>query len=324
MSLREYVIRRAIESCILLVLATALNFFIFRMMPGNPIAMYIENPMFSPETKQLLIKRFGLDRPLWEQFLIYFKNMFTGYYGISFRYLKPVSEIIFSVRLVNTVVLMVSSTLLAVLLGIIFGVISAWRRGTKIDVSMLIVGLVLYSMPVFWLGLLILLVFAYYLGVIPFGGTITRGLRHANLLHFIADYVWHLIPPMSTLTLINFGSYLLIVRNTMLDVLTQDYILTARAVGLDSRTILFSYAMRNAMLPLVTIVALNLAFVMSGAVITETVFSWYGMGRLIYSSVMERDYPVLEATFWFISVMVILANFLSDIVYAYLDPRIRY
>jgi len=322
--LREYAIRRAIECVVLLILATTLNFFIFRLMPGNPLAMYIENPMFKAETKQLLIKRFGLDRPLWEQFLIYFKNMFTGYYGISFRYLKPVSELIFGPRLFNTVVLMMSSTLLAVLLGVIFGVVSAWRRGTKVDVSSLVVGLVLYSMPVFWLGLLILLVFAYYFGILPFGGTITRGLHHQNLLHYIADYLWHLLAPMTTLTLINFGSYLLIVRNTMLDVLTQDYMLTAVAIGVDKRTLLFSYAMRNAMLPLVTIVAINLAFVMSGAVITETVFSWYGMGRLIYSSVMERDYPVLEATFWFIAVMVIIANFIADIVYAYLDPRIRY
>jgi len=316
--------RRAVESIILLVLATTLNFFMFRLMPGDPFAMFIENPNFKPETKKMLIARFGLDKPLWEQFLIYFRNMFMGYYGISFRYLQPVSEIIFSVRLVNTVVLMVSSTILSVILGVIFGVISAWRRGSKIDVGSLVTSLVLYSMPVFWLGLIIILVFAYYLGVIPFGGTITRGLRHANIFHYIVDYLWHLAPPMFTLTLINLGSYLLIVRNTMLDVLTQDYMVTARAVGLDKKTILFSYAMRNAMLPLVTIVALNLAFVMSGAVMTETVFSWYGMGRLIYSSVMERDYPVLEATFWFISVMVILANFISDIIYAYLDPRIRY
>ncbi len=324
MGLREFVVRRAIESIILLILATALNFFIFRMMPGDPFAMFIENPNFKPETKKLLIQRFGLDKPLWEQFLIYFKNMFSGYYGISFRYLQPVSELIFSIRLVNTVVLMLSSTLFAVLFGVIFGVISAWRRGTKIDISSLVISLILYSMPVFWLGLLIILVFAYYLGIFPFGGTISRGVHHVNLLHYISDYVWHLIPPMTTLTLINLGSYLLIVRNTMLDVLTQDYMLTAKAVGLDNRTILFSYAMRNAMLPLVTIVALNLAFVMSGAVLTETVFSWYGMGRLIYASVMERDYPVLEATFWFISVMVILANLISDIIYAYLDPRIRY
>lgn len=324
MGLREFVTRRTVESVILVFFATALNFFIFRLMPGNPFAMFIENPNFKPETKKLLIARFGLDRPLWIQFLVYFRNMFSGYYGISFRYLQPVSNIIFSARLVNTVVLMMSSTMLAVILGVIFGVVSAWRRGSKIDVSALITSLILYSMPVFWLGLLIILVFAYYLGIVPFGGTITRGLHHQNIFHYIVDYLWHLSPPMFTLTLINLGSYLLIVRNTMLDVLTQDYMLTANAIGLDRRTILFSYAMRNAMLPLVTIVALNLAFVMSGAVLTETVFSWYGMGRLIYASVMERDYPVLESTFWFISIMVILANFLADIIYAYLDPRIRY
>ncbi|MFQ6077037.1 MAG: ABC transporter permease [Candidatus Bathyarchaeia archaeon] len=330
MGLRDYVTRRAVEVVILIILATSLNFFIFRLMPGNPAARFIENPRFDMETRRMLLRRFGLDKPLWEQFLIYFRNAFTGEFGMSFSYFRPVWDVIFSRRLINTIILMSSSTILSMMMGLIVGVIASWKRGTKLDVGSLITSLVLYSLPVFFLGMLIILVFAYYWyqwfgsGLIPFAGTITRGLKHANVLQYVADYLWHLIPPMLTLASINFGLYFLIMRNTMLDILTQDYMLTARAVGLDNKTVLFSYAMRNAMLPLITIVAINLAFVVSGAVLTETVFSWYGMGRLIYLSVMEHDYPVLEGAFWLISVLVLIANFLADIVYAYLDPRIKY
>lgn len=324
MALREFVIKRIIDGVILFFMAITLNFFLFRIMPGDPTAFLIENPKFTSETRAALIKLFGLDKPLWEQYLIYIKNAFTFNFGVSFQFLTPVRDLIFGPRLINTLALMIPATLLATILGVLIGTIAAWRRGSKFDASATFTSLVFYSIPVYWLGLLIILVFAYYLGIIPFRGSITPGIKHVNIFHFIADYLWHLAGPLITLTLINFGGYLLIMRSNLLDVFSQDYIVAAKAKGLKDRTILFSYGMRNAILPVVTLTGLNMAFSISGAVLTETVFSWYGMGRLIFEAVNQRDYPILEGVFFLLALLVIVANIITDIIYAYLDPRIKY
>jgi len=324
MGLREFVIKRLIDGAILFFMTVTLNFFLFRVMPGDPTAFLIENPKFTAETRKALLKLFGLDKPLWEQYLIYIKNSFTFNFGISFQYLAPVRDLIFSVRLLNTLALMIPATLLATILGVIVGTVAAWKRGSKFDSTSTFVSLVFYSTPVYWIGLLVMLVFAYYLGILPFRGSITPGIKYENVLQFAADYLWHLAGPLLTLTLVNFGGYLLIMRSNLLDVFSQDYIVAARAKGLSERTILFSYGMRNAILPIVTLTGLNMAFSISGAVLTETVFSWYGMGRLIYEAVNQRDYPLLEGIFFLLALMVIIANIMTDIIYAYLDPRIKY
>ena len=316
MGLREFVIRRIIDGTILFFMAITLNFILFRIMPGDPTAYFIENPRFTPEAKKALLELFGLDKPLWEQYTRYIVNALTFKFGISFQYLTPVSEIIFSRRLLNTLALMIPATLLATVLGVFIGTLAAWRRGTKIDAFSTFTSLVLYSMPVYWLGLLIILVFAYYLGILPFRGSITAGIVHENIFHFLADYLWHMLGPLTTLTLINLGGYLLIMRSNLLDVFSQDYIEAAKAKGLPERKILISYGMRNAILPVVTLVGLNMAFSISGAVLTETVFSWYGMGRLIYEAVMQRDYPLLEGIFFLLAILVIIANIITDIIYA--------
>ncbi len=324
MGLREFVFKRLIDGAILFFMTVTLNFFLFRVMPGDPTAFLIENPKFTAETRKALLKLFGLDKPLWEQYLIYIKNSFTFNFGISFQYLAPVRDLIFSVRLLNTLALMIPATLLATILGVIVGTVAAWRRGSKFDSTSTFVSLVFYSTPVYWIGLLVMLVFAYYLGILPFRGSITPGIKYENVFQFAADYLWHLTGPLLTLTLVNFGGYLLIMRSNLLDVFSQDYIVAARAKGLSERTILFSYGMRNAILPIVTLTGLNMAFSISGAVLTETVFSWYGMGRLIYEAVNQRDYPLLEGIFFLLALMVIIANIITDIIYAYLDPRIKY
>jgi peptide/nickel transport system permease protein len=243
---------------------------------------------------------------------------------MSFQYLAPVRDIIFSVRLFNTLALMIPATLIATALGVIVGTVAAWRRGSKFDSLSTFVSLVFYSTPIYWIGLLVILVFAYYLGLLPFRGSITPGIVHENFLHYLSDYLWHMTGPLATLTLVNFGGYLLIMRSNLLDVFSQDYIVAAKAKGLKDTTILFSYGMRNAILPIVTLTGLNMAFSISGAVLTETVFSWYGMGRLIYEAVNQRDYPLLEGIFFLLAMLVIVANIITDIIYSYLDPRIKY
>jgi peptide/nickel transport system permease protein len=179
-------------------------------------------------------------------------------------------------------------------------------------------------MPVFWIGLLLLMVFGFQFNMIPLAGTITRGYDHLNFLDYARDYMWHMAGPWLVLTLSFIGGFYLIMRDSVLDVFTQDYILAAKAKGLKERTILYGHAMRNAMLPMVSVIAVNLPYLISGAMITEFVFSWAGLGLLTYQSVLSVDYPVLQGIFFFLATVTLFSNFLADIAYLYLDPRIRY
>ncbi|MHA1577019.1 MAG: ABC transporter permease, partial [Candidatus Thorarchaeota archaeon] len=192
------------------------------------------------------------------------------------------------------------------------------------DTGSTVTFLVAYAMPVFWIGLLMLMVFGFQFRLIPLAGTITRGLVHANPLHYALDYLWHMTGPWIVLTLSFIGGFYLVMRDSVLDVFTQDYILAARAKGLKERTILYGHAMRNAMLPMVSMIAVNLPYLISGAMITEFVFSWSGLGLLVYHSVLSVDYPVLQGVFLFLATITLFANFLADVLYLYLDPRIRY
>lgn len=324
MGFKEYVGRRTLQGIITIMLAITLNFVLFRIMPGDPTRAVVGDPRIETETRLALIAKFGLDRPIFEQFLLYFYNLFRGELGVSFVLKgRPVVEIILGRKMVNTVILMGSSMFLAFLLGIIVGVVAAWKRGTKTDVSFVVVSLATYSMPVFWFGMLLLLLLSYYINIFPIAGTITPGLVHANFFEYASDYLHHLMAPMITLAVSFFGAYFLFMRDTILDVFTEDYMLTARAKGLSDRKILFKHAMRNALLPMVSLMGVHVTFLISGATMTETVFSWDGLGRLIYDSVRNSDYPVLQGIFLFMAVLVVVASIIADITNAYLDPRIR-
>jgi peptide/nickel transport system permease protein len=265
-----------------------------------------------------------LERPLLEQFILYISNLFSGELGVSFAQMgRPVIEIILGRKMVNTLVLMGSSMSIAFLLGILLGVIAAWKRGTKADISFIIFSLATYSMPVFWFGMILLLVFSVYFNVFPIAGTITPGVTHPNFLAYASDYLHHLMAPMLTLAVSFFGGYFLFMRDTILDVFTEDYMLTARAKGLSDRKVLFKHAMRNALLPMVSLMGVHVTFLISGATMTETVFSWDGLGRLIYDSVRTADYPVLQGIFLIMSILVVVASILADITNAFLDPRIK-
>ena len=323
--MKDYLVKRAASAFVTLALAIVLNFFLFRIMPGDPTRTVVGDFRVTPEIKQALVHQFGLDQPLWVQFILYLENLLIGNLGVSFQYRgTAVASIIFGRRLFNTFILMGSSIGVALIIGIIIGTIAAWKRESKFDISAVVFSLVTYSMPVFWLGMMIILVFGYYLDWIPIAGTITVGITYSNVFEYAADYLYHMTGPFVTLTLSFLGFYFLIMRDSILDVFTEDYMLTAKAKGLSDRKILFRHAMRNAMLPMVSLLAVEVTYLFGGATMTETVFSWYGIGRLIYEAVVMADYPVLQGIFVVMSVLVITANFCADIVYAFLDPRIRY
>lgn len=322
MGLRRFIARRTLEMLFTIFVAMCINFFLFRIVPGNPYQILLD-PKMSPEARLQMIERLGLDRPLLEQFGVYLINFITGFWGRSIRQQRPVVNIL-SERIPNTLLLMVPTFFLTVSVSLLLGVLAARRRGKKVDVSLLGICLLLSSMPVFWLGGTLLAVFGVIFNIFPVAGILTPGASYPNALVYISDVLRHLALPSMTLFLVSLGGYFLLVRNSVLDVFTEPYILTAEAKGLDPKTILFKHALRNAMLPVVTVIAMNFGFLIAGTVLTETVFSWPGMGLMMYEAIMARDYPVLETSFLLLTLFVVLANFVADIIYGYLDPRVKY
>lgn len=288
------------------------------------MALLHEN--LDPNIRQRVVEQFGLNLPIWGQYWVYLVNLFHGDWGRSFTISTntPVWNIIFGSKLVNTIVLMGSSLLLSIVIGMIIGVLAASRRNSLFDKSSIVFFLVTYSMPIFWAGLLILLYLGFYLNLIPLAGTITRGRHYANFLEYAADYLWHMTGPMIALTLSFIGSFFLLMRDSVLDVFTKDFMESARAKGLSERSVLFRHAMRNAMLPMISVIAVNMTYLISGAIVTERVFSWSGIGLLTIQAVVNADYPILQGIFLLLATVVVLSNFAADLIYSLVDPRIRY
>lgn len=335
MGLRSFILKRAIYSFFLILVVISLNFLIFEIMPGNPIDSFIMPGKISPQIEQALIARFGLDKPPLTRYFIYVKNLLTGDLGVSFVSMRPVAADIGG-RLVNTLLLMGTSTIFAIILGVVLGVIAAQRRGGKFDSGSVFVSLTTYSLPSFWMGMILLLVFGAYLKWFPIAGAVPSQWYDITVFKngppkwpqdwsiIIGGRLQCLFLPALTLTLFSYGGYLLLTRAVMLDTLTEDYIVTARAKGLKERTVLFKHALKNASLPLITNIALSFGFLISGAIITEQVFTYQGMGWWIWNSIVYLDYPALGGIFYIIALMVIAANFISDLLYGLVDPRIKY
>ncbi|TFF93921.1 ABC transporter permease [Candidatus Thorarchaeota archaeon] len=350
MGLREYVIRRAIYMFLLIVAVVCFNFFLFRLptlvLDISPVDLMIDDNLRRNLTRQALEElylRFGLvpDPDMFDwiyMFWRYLVNMFTGRFGVSFVSQAPVIDEIME-RLPNTLLLMGTSSIVAIILGIWTGVKVAADPGSRKDVSAVTVALFIYALPVFWLGMMLLMVFSFYLnsatgGLIgfPLKGTIDPYLwleiKATNDpfggLIMAADMLRHLVLPMITLGVGGYGGYFLYMRNNLIDVMTEDYILTARAKGLDENQVLYKHGLKNALLPMVTIIAMTFGFLINGATLTETVFNWNGLGRYIFRSLFRLDYPVVQAIFMIIAITAILANFVADLLYGVLDPRIKY
>ncbi|CAB5079387.1 Dipeptide ABC transporter, permease protein DppB (TC 3.A.1.5.2) [Olavius algarvensis associated proteobacterium Delta 3] len=325
MELRKYIFRRLIEIAIIFFVILTVLFLLFRLAPGDPVTRMVD-PNMTPEDAEHLIEQLGLDQPIGLQYLYYVKNFVTGNFGVSFHYGQPVADIILN-RLPNTVLLFTTSIILSALFGIFLGKIAAWRKGESTDTWMTIGALICHTVFLPWLALILIWLFAYKVGWFPLTGMISAEVwidPEAGFLEKAWDIVHHMILPLGTLFMIHFGSYLLIMRSSMLDTLKEDYILTARAKGLEEKTIRNHHAAPNAALPVVTSVGLSLAFSINGGALTETVFTWPGIGRELVFSVSNNDYPLAQASFLLIAAVVLLANLVVDVLYAYLDPRIRY
>jgi len=264
-------------------------------------------------------------RSLAEQFVLYFTNMLTGNFGTSFYTRQPVMDAI-AVRIGPTLLLFGTAVIISYLLGIFLGAILAWRRGTKMELSAIVVSLFFYSMPVFWFGLVLLWFFAFTLKVLPLQGIggfdPTSGAAYTGFA-LVQDILWHMTLPLANLVILGLAGHVLLMRNSMLEVMGEDYILTAKAKGLSERKVMYRHAARNALLPVVTALAISIGGVISGGVLTETIFSWPGMGYFLVTSTLQQDYPSVQAAFFILAVLTILANTVADVLYAWLDPRVR-
>jgi len=319
---RRVFFRKLFQALLTIFIILVINYFLFRVMPGDPAAMLVRNPRMSPEAVQKVSEMFGLGKPWYEQFGIYLANLAQGNLGTSFIYKAPVTGIIME-RLLATLLLTVVAEVLAILGGVLLGIVAAWKRGKKVDVAALGFALVTYAMPTFWLGILMVVFFAVTLRWFPTSGMMTPSLSLAGFWQQVPDVLWHMVLPSVTLALVLMGEYALIMRNSLVDVLTEDYITTARAKGAPERRVLRSHALPNAMIPMVTLIAMNLSFTITGALQVETVFSWPGLGRLMYDALAGRDYPLLQGIFLITAIAVVGANFLTDLTYRLLDPRVK-
>jgi peptide/nickel transport system permease protein len=322
MSLKRYILKRVLYSFVLLFFALTLNFIIFRMAPGNPIQIVASGMRLEPEQVERLIELWGLHEPLHIQYLRYLKSTLTWDFGYSYNSLEPVGREIME-RLPNTLLLMGVSLFFAIIFGVVFGIYAAHRRGSLFDLTTVTISLFSYALPTFWMGLLMIYVGGYLLGMFPLAGTMSRPPPIDPILK-VFDLAWHLFLPALTLFLFQYGGWLLMMRSTLLEALHEDYITTARAKGVAERGVLFKHAFRNAMLPLVTNIALQIPGLLNGAILTETVFSWRGLGLYTWSAIQFTDYPVLQAVFYIFALVTIVCNLIIDIVYGYIDPRIQY
>ncbi len=323
MGFKEYMIKKIISRFFVFFIVVSLVFILPRLLPGGAFAYLIENPNIPPETREELIKSFGLDQPLHIQYIRFLHNFFLkGDLGISFRYLKPVTEVIME-ALPWSILLVTSSTIISFTMGILLGAYSAAKRGRVADSIITNSVMVFRSMPSFWLGLILLLVFGYYLGWFPLYGAYTYGAEYSSFVEYLLDVLYHLTLPLITLVLIQMAGYTLFTRNTMLDVITEDFIVTARAKGLSERKVVYGHALRPVLPPVITVFAINLGFSVGGALIAETVFSYPGVGRLMYEAVYTSDYPLLLGIFVYISAFTLTAITVAEILYGWIDPRIR-
>jgi peptide/nickel transport system permease protein len=299
-----------------------LNFFLFRILPGDPERTLTRLQRASPSTIDEVKRELGLDRPLAVQFFDYLGDTARGELGISYVFSRPVSEVI-GTALWPTLLLLGVATVGATVIGTLMGIWGAWRRGSVVDTSLLGFGLVTYAMPEFWLGLLLILLFAVALDWFPTSFMSTPGLAEASAGAQLVDTLEHLFLPALTIVLALLGEFALIMRSSVIEAMNEDYVTTARAKGMREALVLRRHIVPNALLPFVTLAALHLGFIVSGAITVETVFSWPGLGLLTFRAINGGpDYPLLQGLFLLFSVAVIFANLAADLLLGLLDPRI--
>ncbi len=318
-----YILRRLIQTVIVILLLSYFCFFIMTLMPGDPVELMIQsNPKITSEDIARLRTLYGLDQPAYKRYLTWAKSITEGDLGYSRTYRIPVSELI-GPKLMNTFILSMSSLTLALLIAIPLGVLSALRAGTKLDYAVNFFAFAGISVPSFWLAIVLIIIFAVWLQLFPAGGTFTIGADDTGLTG-ILDRAKYLVLPTLSLAYLQIGTFVRYTRASMLEAMRNDYIRTAKAKGLSRLAVIWKHGFRNALLPLITIVTLSLSGVFGGALITETVFAYQGVGKLVYDSIIGNDFNVAMVSFIISVTMVLIMNLLADIFYGFADPRISF
>lgn len=319
----SYILRRLIQTGVVIVVLSYFCFYLMTLMPGDPVDLMVQsNPRITAEDITRLRALYGLDQPVYKRYGNWISQIATGDLGYSRTYRVPVSEIM-GPKLINTFILSVCSLTFALLIAVPLGILTSLRPNSRFDSIANLFAFAGVSAPTFWLGMMLILVFAVQLKLLPASGTFTIG-SDLGFWESIVDRAKYLILPTITLGYIQVGVFLRFTRSSMMEALRQDFIRTARAKGLPRRQVILRHAFRNALLPLITILALSLATVFSGATITETVFAYQGVGKLVYDSIIANDFNVAMVSFMISVSMVLIFNLVADILYGFADPRISY
>lgn len=317
----RFVATKLIGGLVSVFLVVALGFFLFRALPGNPVRAATVDVHTNLEQIQRLRAEWHMDKPIWQQFGYYLRDLLHGDFGTSLKYKQPVGDLIAG-RIWPTVLLTGTALILALLLGLWLGTRSAWRHGSRFDQISTGTSLVLWSVPTFWLGLIMLMVFSVALDLFPTAGMTSPG-GVSGFVPSILDTAHHLVLPAVTLAAVTYAQYLMVMRSSLLEEMNADYLTTARAKGLTDDQVRRRHAVPNALLPTVTIIFLHTGLLVSGAVTVEAVFSWPGLGLLTYYAIGFPDYPLLQGTMIVLAGTVVVMNVLADLVYRFLDPRVR-
>lgn len=320
----RFLARRIAQALLTIAFIVLLNFILFRMMPGSPERVLTRNPNISAEVKVALRAKWGLDKPLFpDQFVSFLASTAQGDLGLSYKYRgQPVTEVLGS-RVWPTVILFGLGEIIAIVAGTALGAYAGWKRGGRVDYVGNGLSLILYATPYFVLGMFLLVIFASTLGWFPTNGMLSAGARFPSFFDQLVDFGHHLVLPLATVSLGLIGLYSILMRSSIIGTLSEDYVQTARAKGLQDGYILRAHALPNALLPAVTIVAIQFGYVIAGAITAEVVFNWPGIGTLTVDALAARDYPVLQGIFLLLAVSVVMANLIADLVYGLLDPRVR-
>ena len=313
---------RLLYSLITILIVATFLFLLFRLVPGDPSSTIV-SPSMTKQSREELLEQYGLKKPLYVQYGLYLKNIFSGNLGRSFLRGKPVIDVIIHTS-ANTLALMLTSTIIVFLAGPFIGAILAWNKGSWLDSSGFILVLIFYALPVFWTGMLSIMIFSFRLGWLPPGGMHSPAFIPQGILqnYFSLDFLRHLILPLSVTSAYFLAIPTLTMRSNMIDILEADFIEMAKAKGLKERTILFKHAARNALLPILHYAAIEIGFAFGGAIVIETVFSWPGIGRLMWQAVQAHDYPLAQGAFLCLVVIIVTLNLIADLLSSYLDPRV--
>jgi peptide/nickel transport system permease protein len=325
---QRYLLGKVMQLVLTLFIVVTFMFFLFHVfMPGDPVQVFLKQAgaKYTPAQIEELKHRFGYDQPIFpNQYVQYLKDTATLNLGYS-TFLYPGESVtqIYWTRMGKSLILITTSTIASMVIGVLMGIYGGWRRGGRVDNSSMTSSLVLYAMPEFVLGMILLLIFAKWLKWFPAGGYDSRPKTDYTGLSYVADVANHMILPWLTLMLAYLGEFYLLMRSSLLDVLGEDYITLARAKGVREKYVLRHHAVRNALLPTVTLIALSFGYILGGVITVEIVFSYPGVGLLSYHALQNRDFPILQATFLFAAIGVMVANLIADLTYGYLDPRVR-